>query len=370
MATDIMQDASTLGYEAAVAATVRLFKSGVKAMLVLGRPGIGKTAMEDPICKAMGLKHKFRIKLSHHDVPDIAGVPVPESDKRTHFYPSADMLPPDDLTGGLLVVLDEIGDCNVAQQNLACQMVFEGGIHTYKFPPDTYFLLTSNRVSDRSGAQRIVTKLGNRGGSCTLQPTIDEVFEYGAAHGWNPSVLAFIKMHGAEPINPSDNRQDAPTYFNSFDPSEPMQMAKPQFSSSRSLEFVSNYYNYLDANEPNLDEGTQLGEVAAMVGTPVALKKVAFRKIVKTMPDVDAILEGKKVPYPTKQEVLWALALTLASRATKTNVTHIHAFLNEGPPEYLALAARLIYSTKMPACAGAGLNKMIQDPKLKHMFQS
>lgn len=29
----------------------------------------------------------------------------------------------DDLKGGCLVVLDEIGDCNVAQQNLACQGV-------------------------------------------------------------------------------------------------------------------------------------------------------------------------------------------------------------------------------------------------------
>ena len=367
---DIMQDASVLGYQATIGAAVRIFRSGLRAFLVLGPPGTGKTALEDPICKTMGIKHKFRIKLSHHEVPDVAGVPVPEADKRTHFYPSADMLPPSDLEGGLLVTLDEIGDCDISQQNLACQMVFEHGIHTYKFPADTYFLLTSNRVSDRSGAQRIVTKLGNRCAAVTMRPSIDEVFLYGAENGWNPSVLAFIKMHGAEPINPSDKRADAPTYFHSFDPSDPLQMAKPQFSSSRSLEFTSNYYNYVDANEPMLDEGTQLGEVAAIVGTPVALKMVAFRKIVQTMPDVDAILEGKKVMYPTKQEVLWALALTLASRATKTNVEHIYKFLDSGPPEYLALAARLIYQTKMPGVAGSGLNKMIHSPKLKAMFSN
>lgn len=365
---EIAQDASSMGYEAAVAASVRLFKSNVRAVLLLGRPGIGKTAAEDPICTAMGLKHKFRIKLSHHDVPDIAGVPVPLDSGRTRFYPSEDMLPPSDLEGGMLVVIDEIGDCNVAQQNLACQMIFEGKIHTYEFPPDTYFLLTSNRVSDRSGANRIVTKLGNRCAMITLLPTVDELFMHGAKNNWNPAVLAFVKMHGNERINPSDERADAPTFFNSFDPTDPMQMAKPQFASSRSLEFLSNYCNYVDANEPGLEAGTVVGEAAAIVGTPVATKFVAFRAITAAMPDPQDILDGKKIPYPEKQEILWALALTLASRADKKNLGNVHAFLDKGPPEYLALAARIVYSTKMPGIVGEHLNAMIKNKKLSAMF--
>lgn len=366
-----MSDASVMSYQATVNAGVRYFKSGIKAYLVDGPPGTGKTAMGPALARGIGVQHMFQIKLSHHEVPDIAGVPVPkEETQRTHFYASADMLPPDDLKGGCLVVLDEIGDCNIAQQNLACQMVFEGRIHNYVFPANTYFFLTSNRVQDRSGANRIVTKLGNRIASVTVRPTSEELFLYGAVNGWNPTVLAFIKMHGAELVNPSDKRENAPTYFNSFDPTDPAQMAKPQFSSSRSLEFTSRYCNYVDANEPGLEAGHVLGEIAGILGTPVASKFVAFRDVALTMPDPDAILAGKKVPFPQEQKVLWALTLTLVSKVEKDSVKYMHAFLDQGPHEYLALAARIAFDTKVAELAGDALHKMLNSPKLKTMFSN
>jgi hypothetical protein len=278
------------------------------------------------------------------------------------------MLPPSDLKGGLLFVHDETSDENQSQMNLTCQLVYEDGLHSYRCPPQTYHFLTGNRVSDRSGANRIIMKLGNRVALLTVILTPDESFVYGANNGWNPAVLAFIKMHGSERINPSAKGDFAPTFFNSFDPSDAVQMVKPQFSSARSLEFLSKYCNYIDEHEPGLAEGDILGDAASIVGSPVALKFCAFRKIARTMPDVDAILAGKSVPQPDKQEVLWSLALTLASRAKKDNLEHIVKFLDKGPPEYLSVAARIIYDTKMPGISGPGLNSMIRNKKLSLMF--
>lgn len=375
-----MSDATILSYNETVNAGIRILRSGknaiaagrqgVRAFFVLGPPGTGKTAMRDAIAQGLGLRHQFILTMSHFEVPDIAGVPVPMMDtRRTHFFASADMLPPEGLKGGLLVTLDEVGDYNIAQQNLTCQFIFTNRTHNYEFPPDTCYFLTSNRVSDRSGANRILTKLGNRGAMVTVNPQPDELFDYGAKHGWNPTVLAFIKMHGGEQINPSDKRGvNSPTYFNSFDPADQAQMAMPQFSSSRSLDFVSSYFNDLEVNEPGLGDGHVIGDVAAMIGTPVASKLVAFRKIAMTMPDPDAILKGQKVPYPTKQEVLWALTLTLASKCKKADVKYLHAFLDKGPDEYLALAARLLFDTKVSELSGDEFHKLLQNPKLKQMF--
>jgi hypothetical protein len=81
------------------------------------------------------------------------------------------------------------------------------------------------------------------------------------------------------------------------------------------------------------------------------------------MPDPDAILAGKRVAFPSKQEVMWALSLTLASKVKKENVKHMHAYLGQGPHEFLALAARIAFDTRVAALAGNDFNAMIGDPK-------
>lgn len=362
-------DATTMSYQATVNAGVRLYKSGLRSFFVLGPPGGGKTSMAPLLASAIGYQHTWMIKMSHHEVPDVAGVPVAREDtRRTHFYPSADMLPPDDIKSGLLVVVDEVGDCNAAQQNLICQWVFENRMHAYSFPPDTKFFLTSNRVSDRSGANRIVTKLGNRVAMATVRPTVAELCLYGMKHQWNPMLLAFLQMHGDEKINPQDNREWAPTFFNSFDPTDPMQMVMPQFASSRSYEFLSGYLNYIDTSEPNTPAGTIMCESATIVGTPVASKLAAFRDLAKDMSDPTLILAGKKAPIPTKTAVWWALTLTLCSKVKKDQVKHLHAYMKDAPDEMLAVAARTLFDTRITELMGPDFHKLTMDPRLAGMF--
>jgi hypothetical protein len=368
---EISNDYAIMSYNETLACVCRMFNAGVDAIIVLGMPGCGKTSLKNPVAKGTGLAHTFQLKMSHHEVYELAGLPVPDhTTKLTHQYPSGDMLPPSDLTGGLLMLHDEVSDQNVPQMNVTCQMVYEQGLHNYRFPHRTKHLLTGNRVSDRSGANRIITKLGNRGGIITMVPTTEELFTHGAMNGWNPSVLAFIKMHGNEKINPSDKREFAPTFFNSFDPSDPVQMQKPTFSCSRSLEFLSDYCNYVDAAHPNLEDGTLIGESASLVGSPTAVKFVAARKIMHTMPDVPSILKGKPVPLPDRTDVMWSLALTLASKVDQKTVGHAFDYLDRGSPEFLSVFARVVYDTMMPGISGPEMNRMIRSPKLKSMFSN
>lgn len=367
-------DASVLSYQGLRRAIGQLFHAadnstqGVRAAMVDGPPGVGKTAMKQYIAQDLGLAHVFQLKLSHHDVTDVSGVPVPDmKQQRTFFYPSGDMLPDPNQKGGTLVVLDEIGDCNIAQQNLACQMVFEHRIHSYKFPERTFFLLTANRVGDRSGANRIVTKLGSRVAYFTLAPMADELFVYGAGQGWNPTLLAFLKMHGSEPINPA--KANGPTYFNSFDPDDPFQQVKPVFACSRTYEFASAYLNYVDEHSRETDASTVNSVLASLLGTAVSSKLASFRATASRMPDPDLILKSPdKVPFPEEEEVLWALTLTLTSKVQKNTVKQLHAFLKRGPAEYLALATRVLFDSRMSAVAGEQFNKLVTDPTIRGMY--
>ena len=88
------------------------------------------------------------------------------------------------------------------------------------------------------------------------------------------------------------------------------------------------------------------------------------------MPDPAAIARAPDaVPFPSKEEVLWSITLTLASRADKKNVEAFARWLKQGPAEFYVLFARLCFDTRyresMPV-----LNKVLQDPMLKSILQA
>lgn len=363
-------DATKVPFNTFVNAAADIYLSGMRAILVDGPPGCGKTASAKTIQEKLGLKHLFMIKPGHHDPIDFQGIPVPNHEtKLTHFYASGDLLPKHDLKGGVLMVLDETADCTTPIQNLLCQMVFEGGLHSYTFPERTFFLLTANRAADRSGANRIITKLGNRVAWFTLDPTKEELINHGMRNGWNATVMAFLRERGDDPINPTDREKNGlkrATYFNSFDPQDPQQLTKPVFASSRSWEYVSNLFNSIDKpGRGAISDPDLLVRTAALIGTPVASTVVPYRSEIQHMPDPEAILRGEKVPMPKKQTILWALTISLVSRVQKDNWKHMDAWMKQVPAEYRVLAVRLAFDTRLQSLIGPDFNNTLQEADMK-----
>lgn len=361
-------DNTIVGYNEAIDVAVDCFNSGLIAFAIDGPPGVGKTFSRHYIRPRINVQHMFMLKPSHHEPVDFY-LPVPDHSTHTvHFYPSDTLLPTADLKGGCLVVWDEAADAAVPMQNMMCQAIFENQLHGYDFPPRTYHLLTFNRVADRAGANRIVTKLGNRLGKVTLRPTSGELFDYGVRNNWNPMVLAFLKLLGDDPINPNDREKGGiwrPTYFNSFDPNDPAQAVNPIFASSRSWEFVSNLMNYLDKTNPKISDIALATRVASLVGNPVATKFVPFRTEASEMPNPDDILNGKKVAFPKKTSILWSLTITLVSRVQKHQWKAMDNWLKQGPMEFRILAVRLAFDTKSAKLIGPDFNATLQEPDIR-----
>lgn len=372
-----MSDFTVLGYKDCQSAVADIYKSNAfKAAFVDGKPGIGKTAMAEYIQEDVGLAYRFIVKPGHHEPYDFHGLPVPDHETHTtRFYPSDDLLPKSDTEGGVLMVWDEIGDAMTPIQNLVCQAIFEGGIHGYVFPKNTYHLLTGNRISDRSGAQRVVTKLANRCARFTLEPLVQEVFDYGMGEGWAPSVLAFLKLRGMDTINTNDRKKNdndyVATYFNSFDPNDPAQSQKSVFSSSRTWEATSRLINFMDRNNPGIADVTLLSRVAALLGSPVASAYVPFRSETLHMPDPDEIAKGKNVGWPKKQSMMWTLTISLVSRATKDNFETIYNWLSKGEnKEFSILFVKQCFDTKAAKLIGPQFNKVLQQPDVKQALHA
>lgn len=369
-------DASIVSYEEGVSVIADCFASGgLNAALLEGMPGTGKTAMRFSLQKRLSLANCFMIKPGHHDKLDFNGLPVADMPaKRADFLPFGSLLPPSDLKGGTLMVWDEIGDAEVDIQNLIGQAVNEGRFHNYVFPENTYHFLTTNAVAHRSGAKRIITKLGNRVGWWQLVPLLDEVFNHGMKEGWNPMVLAFLKARGNEPINPNDTGKSGfrPTYLNTFDPTDPAQLARPVYASSRSIDYASRMMNYLEAKHPRMDRGAIATRLAGIVGTPWAMAFLGFREDAKHMPDVDDILAGRKVPFPKaeQQSVLWSLALRLVMKADKVTWGHADAYLKQGPAEFRILAVRQAFDNRLAHLIGPAFQATLAEPDVKQAIGS
>lgn len=370
-------DFTVLNYKQCQAAVSDIFLSGAfRAAFVDGRPGCGKTAMGEYIQSTIGVLNRFIIKPGHHEPFDFHGLPVPNhTDRTTDFYPSSDLLPKPTLTGGCLMIWDEIGDAMVPIQNLVCQAIFEGGLHGYRFPENTYHFLTANRVSDRSGSNRIVTKLANRCARFTLEPEVDELFDFGIRNDWAPSVLAFLKLRGNDPVNPNDKKATSTdyraTYFNSFDPNDPAQSVKSVFSSSRTWEAASKLVNWIDRSNRGISDPDLLSRVSSLLGSPVASAYVPFRSEVLHMPNPDDIAAGKKVAYPKKTSMLWALTISLVSRATKTNFETIYEWLSKGEnKEFSILFVKQCFDNKAAQLISPGFNKVLQDGDIRQALSA
>ncbi len=366
-----------LSYKPAIAAGTDLLASdAVDCVIIVGQPGIGKTAIAPYVQKNLALEHRYMVKPGHHEPYDFHGLPVPHHEtKQTFFYPSGDLLPPQDLKGGCLFVLDEGLDATTPIQNLECQLIFEKGLHCYMCPEQTKFIITGNRVSDRSGAQRMLTKLGNRAAIITLKPTVQELFDYGVSQDWAPSVLAFLKLRGDDQINPNDRKtkdnEYLPTFFNSFDPNDPAQGVMPIFASSRTWEATSNLIKYVDKINPNMSDVDLLARVTSLVSAPVATALVPFRSESLTMPDPDAIARGQKVAHPKKTSVMWVLTLSLVSRATKENFENIYAWLDKGGNrEFAILFIKQCFDTKATKLISPAFNRVLQLEDVKQALSA
>jgi hypothetical protein len=154
----------------------------------------------------VGLKHIFMLKMAHHEVPDIAGVPVPKDEtQRTHYYPAPTCCPRRSRTNRTSCGSRRGDGLQLGQQNLMCQMVHENRNSQLHLSPEHLSLALPQQGAGPQRCEPIVTKLGNRCAHYTMQPTWTSLFST-VPVTVEPTLRAFIKMRGEERINPSDNK--------------------------------------------------------------------------------------------------------------------------------------------------------------------
>ena len=177
--------------------------------LVLGHPGLGKSALAAKLAEDFGLP-LIDIRLAQQEPADLAGVYFP-NEARDRL----DLLPPSwvrdlvDRPGFLF--LDEV-NAAVSQlhQAVAYQLVLERRLGPFHFHPDTVVLAAGNLEEDNALATPLSTALANRFAHFRMRVDSSSWLCWARDNDIHHSLVAYVARHGDEVLY---RREEGETIF-------------------------------------------------------------------------------------------------------------------------------------------------------------
>lgn len=332
-------------------------------LLVLGAPGIGKSASIRALAQSLGstllgfadpnfgkeLFGYLDFRLGYFDPTDLKGFPLLNPEEgfsgwlSSGFLPTVKNIEAGRVPANGICCLEELGLANDEVRKNAFQIIQEREINGEKIGEGWTFLATSNRHKDKSGATAMAAALINRFAVIELQPTVEDFTCYGRTAGiWSP-IMAFFKFR--------------PGLLHSFDPKN-WKLNTP-FCSPRSVENMSKQIQtWIESEKPQGKTPIPPGYIVKPnIGVSAAAEFIAYLSVYENIPDPDEVIANpKKAIIPEKPCELWALTTALTDRITNDNLSDVYpnvdAYLQRCPPDFEVASQREIASlTSGEVCA-------------------
>lgn len=177
-------------------------------ILLLGRPGCGKTAVCTEVNRRLGIPSDVTDKLifrpSLRDPTDLLGLPAVERDEDgqlvTRWSLNSYIRYVNDVASQyshVVMPIDEIGQAVPMMQNALAGLVYDGFVGENYLAPNVLPVLTGNRVEDKAGSGRILSQLGNRVESHTMGTDLDGWASRMIHLGYDPMIVAYVRFDPA-----------------------------------------------------------------------------------------------------------------------------------------------------------------------------
>jgi len=280
---------------------------------ILGAPGGGKSACARDIVQSLGIENVVEFTASLRDPVDVLGVPD-NTGEYTRWVPPQEFYQLRQGVGRSALILEELSDAPVPMQNALCGVIYDRRAGNLKLSKDLFIIATGNRTEDKSGANRITSKLANRTRRFDFQENIDDWTEWALDSDIDPVLIQFLRFR--------------PGLLSDFDANR---FANP---TPRAWERV-------DLIPASLDSGLFFDNVAGEVGEGAAAEYTGFRRIYQSLPDVDSILlDPANADVPQDPATLYALTGALARKSTKDNFDRVSKYLSRMSPEFNVMATK------------------------------
>lgn len=140
----------------AIEEVLKCAKAG-QPVLLMGSPGLGKTAIPQVVAMLLGLPYN-ELRCAEFEPVDFRGVCVPNIETMTTTWLTPDFWP----TEACVLNLDEITQASADLTSPLLKLFLGGAVGNYRLPAGTVLIATGNLVSDRAGCQRITSALRER----------------------------------------------------------------------------------------------------------------------------------------------------------------------------------------------------------------
>jgi hypothetical protein len=292
------------------------FKGGIQ-LLIVSSPGIGKSAIVEQAVNNAAL---VTMHPAVSDPTDFKGMPAvikatgKSSQSFAEFLPFGNLRKLVEATELTVCFIDDIGQAPHAVQAALMQLIHAREVDGTKISDKVVFVGATNDSSHMAGVASILEPVKSRWNSIIhLEADAKGWRAWALGAGIAPEVIAFIAFR--------------PELLNNFKATREL----TNCPSPRTVESLSKLI------QAGLDDHEL---IAGAVGEGFAIEFNAFRKVWKSIPDLDAILAAPlTAPVPSGDpSLIVALACALSYKATKANLPSFMAYLDRLPKEYEFLA--------------------------------
>jgi hypothetical protein len=278
---------------------------------IKGRPGGGKSALARDIVSSLGINPErvTEFNPSLRDPVDIMGVPRTDNDVAKWIpMPEFWRIRDDGTDQPCALIVEELSDAPVPMQNPMCRVILDRYAGELRLHNKLVVIATGNRTEDKSGANRMTTKLSNRMQNLEYDENLDDWVNWALDKGIRLDLIQFLRFR--------------PNLLSDFQPNRELN------PTPRTWEFV----NEVNASLPS---DLYFGNIAGLVGEGAAAEYTGFKRIFENLPNIDGIIMNPaKAEVPKDMAVLYALTGALAHRVSVDNIDRVAEYINRMPQDF------------------------------------
>lgn len=274
----------------------------LKNILLVGRPGVGKTDLVKQATRALG----YRAIIAHpvtHNPTHYSGLgwvfQLDDGTPRAEFVPYGFLRELITTTNERLIMFfDDVGQATNATQAAMMQLFLERSLNGQKISDTVSFVAATNRREDKAGVGGVLEPLKSRfdAGIIHLQAELDPWCKWAMLHKMPVWLIAYARFR--------------PEVITDWEPTPDL----VNTACPRTLAFVGEAY--ID----QLPEDMWQSAFSGMIGVGRTAELLTFYKFAKSIPNPDAIIMNPdKEVIPDRPEIQYALAAALANKSTEAN---------------------------------------------------